>query len=211
MIEVTEPHTGLLRLGLALPQSLIFWERARHDATPSELVQTALEEGWYPELSRARVDYLVKQLARRFPFSARRMLEFQRRAENSGNQLVCHWHLQLTDPLYRHFTRDFLLSQWSTGNASVDLEECENWVREQEVARDWKPVTVRRMGSGLLNAATEAGLCSGSGRGEHLLKIPTVNTEDIEYLRLLLAEAGASEQLHGYLLSVGVSAEVEQL
>ena len=210
MVEITEPHTGLLRLGLAVPQSVVFWSRASSEAPAKELVVRALEESWYPELSQARTDYLVKQLERRFPYPVRQKLGFRSRSDQSANQLICHWHLQLVDPLYRRFTQEFLLSRWSAAEASVNLEQSEAWVRSLETTRDWKSVTVRRLASGLLSAAGEAGLCSGSGRGDRQLRLPQVQPSESDYLTALLEMAGVPSHLPEYLISVGVSLEVEE-
>ena len=158
MIEVSVPHTGLLRLGLATAYSVIFWSRATEDIPAAEIARTAEEQGWFGDISSSRVRYVVRQLQKRFPYPARKLLGFQPRAGSGQDALVCHWHLQLNDPLYRHYTSHYLLGCWSGPTTSVTLDGTEQWVRGRPSAREWKANTQRRMASGLMSAATEAGL-----------------------------------------------------
>lgn len=80
-------------------------------------------------------------------------------------------------------------------------------MEKQEIAREWQASTVRRMASGLLSAAGEAGLCSAKGRGERELRLPLVKADDIDYLKALLDLAKARHHLPNYLMSVGKSDE----
>ena len=204
MKEVTAPHTGLLRLGLAVPQSLIFWERATSDLKTSDLAREAFEAHWFGDSTQARTRYLIGQLQRRFPFVVRQALRSE--LANLQKELICHWHLQLTDPLYRAYTGEFILSCWSGTTTSIDLESSVDWVREQPIAQNWQPATIRRLASGLLSAATDAGLCKGNSRTEKELRIPTVTEADMKYLALLLDQAECRDRLP-YSLSVGRSEE----
>lgn len=206
VLQVNTPHTGLLRLGLAVAQSATFWRKASDDLPLKELQNLALSQDWF-NVSEARTKYLVGQLQKRFPFPVRQALKFGRDLERRQCQLVCHWHLQLTDPVYRRFTSEYLLSRWTSPTTTIDLEGSEKWVKSLPMTCDWKSVTARRMASGLLSAATDAGLCSGSGKGERSLRLPTVSDADIEYLKTILKAAGALAELDLYLNSVGCSQE----
>ena len=207
MLEVTTPHTGLLRLGLALSQSVVFWERAREDKPVKALQEQAVAEEWFGSLSATRTRYVVGQLSKRFPFEAREALSFGDGLEPHQAQLRCHWHLQLADPVYRRFTSQYLLGRWTSPHAMVELEGVIKWVGGLPLAQDWKTVTVRRMGSGLLSAATEAGLCQGGGKKERILKVPRSEPEDIIYLRTVLSRAQAMDSLPLYMNSIGQSME----
>lgn len=205
MKEVTSPHTGLLRLGLALPQSMLFWQKATQDLGVPELAEQAVQESWFPELSEKRARYMIGQLQKRFPFELRQLLGFAPRLESIQNQVLCHWILQLTDPLYRNYTAEFLLACWSRPTTTVTVDESAEWVSRQRLCSAWQPVTVRRMASGLLSAATDAGLCLGSGRAERELRLPPVTESDVELLKDILRLAKAEQHLSTYLVSVGRS------
>ena len=206
MIEVSAPHTGLLRLGLATADSVAFWSRATEDLPAAEIARTADEQGWFGDMSSSRVRYVVRQLQKRFPYPARKLLGFEPRAESDRNALICHWHLQLNDPLYRHYTSHYLLGCWSGPTTSVTLDGTEKWVRQRPSARDWKANTQRRMASGLMSAATEAGLMSKTGREERELKLPTVQSSEHDYLKKLIQLAGVKDA-DPYLASIGRSGE----
>ena len=206
MIEVSTPHTGLLRLGLATAYSVAFWTRATEDLEVSEMARAAEEQQWFGEISSSRVRYVVRQLQKRFPYPTRELLGFQPRSDTSGDALICHWHLQLHDPLYRDYTSLYLLRCWSGPTTSVTIDETEKWVRTRPSARDWKSNTQRRMASGLMSAATEAGLLAKTGREERELKLPNVQFIDREYLEKLMQLAGVDDA-DPYFASVGRSVE----
>lgn len=206
MIEVSVPHTGLLRLGLATAYSVAFWSRATEDLPAADIARTAEEEGWFGTMSSTRVRYVVRQLQKRFPYPARKLLSFEPRAESGQDALICHWHLQLNDPLYRHYTSRYILGCWSGPTTSVTLDGTEQWVRGRPSARDWKANTQRRLASGLMSAATEAGLMSKTGRDERELKLPAVQTCDRDYLKELI-QLARIEDADPYLTSVGQSGE----
>lgn len=202
--EETSLHTGLLRLGLAVEQSRVFCSRAGQESVTAILLQQALREEWFPKASESRSRYLVQQLARRFPPGYRRALSAPSELQAP---LVCHWHLQLTDPLYRLYTGDYLMERWSSPTQSVNLEGSSEWVRKQALTFGWRPNTVRRLASGLLSSATEAGLCRRGGRDDRELRLPQVGAQDKEYLTNLLERAGVLTNRSGYLLPVGLGGD----
>lgn len=206
MIEVSTHHTGLLRLGLAPSHSVTFWTRAKEDLSVDELCRLAAKQDWFGNLTSSRLRYLVAQLQKRFPYPARELLGFQPRPEQAQDTLVCHWHLQLTDPLYRDYTSRYLIGCWSGPTTSVSIDSSAQWVKRQPSTRKWASNTQRRMASGLLSAATEAGLVARTGRNERELKLPPVSAEDLGYLDGLLRTAGVKNR-EAYLVSVGKSGE----
>lgn len=210
MNEVTTPHTGLLRLGLAASHSVTFWSRATTDQSVDQLCATAEKERWFGDLTPSRLKYLVRQLQKRFPYPARELLTFQARPEPHQNTLICHWHLQLVDPLYRAYTSSFLLGCWSSPTTTVSIDASASWVKAQPSAKRWAGNTQRRMASGLLSAATEAGLVARTGRNERELKLPPVDSKDLAYLHRLLLRADAVDNEETYLMSVGKSAVGEE-
>jgi hypothetical protein len=180
------------------------------DQSVEELYEVAHEERWFGDLTASRLKYLIGQLQKRFPYPARELLGFQPRPEAHQNTLICHWHLQLTDPLYREYASSFLLGCWSGPTTSVSIDSSEAWVQRQSLAQKWAASTQRRMASGLLSAATDAGLVARTGRNERELKLPTVDSRDIAYLKKLLQAAGAANNIETYLMSLGKSPVVEE-
>ncbi len=204
MLEVHRPHTGLLRLGLAVEASKVFWRRFL-DVPQEFALSTAIEENWFPNSSESRARLLLTQLRQRFPRTCLEKIRSWDPQDHACCQVVCHWHLQLSDPLYRDFTSLFLLQQWSTPNTTVKQEAVLAWVDDLAMVADWATNTRRRLASGLLSAATEAGLCSKTEASERALQLPSLSRESLNYLRQLAQEHAFDPG--PYLLSVGQSTE----
>lgn len=186
MEQQEKEHTGLLRLGLDPEASRVFWQRAPAEVPASELLAMARAGNWFPQHSEARVKYLVSHLQRRFPGPIRAVLQRWKPELLGQEPIVCHWHLQLTDPLYRGFTFGFLLPRWSIGSDELGLDQVQDWLRRRKGSDKWSPATLRRLASGLFSAATEAGLLALAGRSQRTLKKPQVNAQSIEYLFAVL-------------------------
>ncbi len=207
MKHVTSEHTGLLRMGLEVEASRLFWTQANNLETSRARRARAQAEGWYPDFSEARLRYVLAELERRFPPAARTALRAWRPEQQSA--LVCHWHLQWSDPLYRDFTSSYLVTAWAMPHHGVGVSDVEGWLFQRRTHLDWSPSTRRRLASGLLGAATEAGFLSGNGRRRELRTV-SVDRTSLAYLRAFLAEqenepAGEEIFLSG---TVGTSSDV---
>lgn len=206
MRHVTSEHTGLLRMGLEVDASRLFWTNASSHETSRERRVRAQAEGWYPEFSDARLRYVLAELERRFPPATRKALQAWRPEQQSA--LVCHWHLQWSDPLYRDFTSSYLVAAWAMPQQNVGVTDIEGWLFQRGTHHDWSPSTRRRLASGLLGAATEAGFLTGHGRRRELRTVG-VDRTSLSYLRAFLAEqdeaAGEEIFLSG---TVGTTADV---
>lgn len=207
MRHVIEEHTGLLRMSLEVEASQVFWTLADDRESPRERRERAQREGWYPEFSEARYRYVLSELERRFPSAARKALRAWRPDQQTA--LVCHWHLQWSDPLYRDFTSSYLVTAWAMPEQGVGVSDIEGWLFQRGTHHAWSPSTRRRLASGLLGAATEAGFLSGHGRRRELRTVG-VDRTSLAYLRAFLAEqdnepAGEEIFLSG---TVGTSSDV---
>ena len=207
MRHMTEEHTGLLRMGLEVEASRIFWKLATEGETSRERRARASAEDWYPDFSEARLRYVLSELERRFPPATRSALRAWSPEEQSA--LVCHWHLQWSDPLYRDFTSSYLVTAWAMPDQGIGVSDVEGWLLQRGTHHGWSPSTRRRLASGLLGAATEAGFLAGHGRRRELRTVG-VDRTSLAYLRAFLADqdnepAGEEIFLSG---TVGMSSEV---
>jgi hypothetical protein len=111
--------------------------------------------------------------------------------------------LQLTDPIYRRFTSDFLLRRRSLHEPRVDRDAAFRWVKS-EYPDKWADSTVVQFSSKLLSASLEAGLVSK--RDPRSLLFPTVPDLSLAYLLYLLRETRFDGSLtqNPYLASVGL-------
>lgn len=178
-------------MGLEVGLSQTFWSRAEAGEGAKDRWLRAREQAWYPALSEARLRYVMSELERRFPTRALTALDKWR--PNQGQApLVCHWHLQWSDPLYRDFSSGFLVGAWAKLDARVCVSDVDQWLAQRGSHPDWLPSTRRRLASGLLSAACEAGFLKGSGRDKELRTV-MADAECISYLGEWLAAPEAGE------------------
>lgn len=188
--HATSEHTGLLRMGLEVGPSMVYWQRAKENEDGLAHRQRATEEGWFPELSPARLRYLMGELEKRFPAGTLRALKEWRPEAERQAPLVCHWHLQWSDPLYRDFTSGYLVGAWAGPEAGVSVPAVDSWLSQRGTHADWSPSTRRRLASGLLAAASDAGFLKGTGRDKELRTV-TVDAASMAYLQSLLSSSEA--------------------
>lgn len=208
--EVTEVHTRLLRMGLVVEESRAYWSEADAGMTQAERVERAFSERWFGSRSMTRVRYLILNLDFRFlawPGSLEALGRWNPQ-DPAARAQVCHWHVQLSDPLYREFTGTFLPARRAHPEPGVDPDAVVRWLN-QRFGERWAPATTRRMANGLLGTASEAGLCGPAVGGRRSVLRPVVSEEALGYLLYLLrtnsVEGGLLE--NPYLLSVGLEEE----
>lgn len=211
--EATEIHTRILRLALGLEESRSYWEHVDLSVPAPDRALQAFEQRWFGGKSLERVRFLLTTLADRydaFPDALAVLCRF-RTMDLPTRQIVCHLHLQLSDPLYRKFTGEFLPSRRDTVGSGrtthVDRDITIRWVKT-EVPDRWAEATYVQCASKLLSAASEAGLVSPK-RDPRSLLFPKVTDLALGYLLHLLRGirfSGASLE-NPYLASIGLTGD----
>ena len=205
--EVDQFHTRLLRTSLAVEESRAYWERWRAGIPREQLAVIAFEERWFGNKSLSRVRQLVSEFGHRYdayPVAFSLLLWWQPK-DPVTRQNICHWHLQLTDPLYRAFTADFLEQRRTQGNLTVDRDVTVRWLN-QHLKREWASATAFRMATGLVGASSAAGLTT-ENPGSRQLKYPKVTDEALGYWLHFLRHLSIKGTLlaNAYFASVGLS------
>ena len=208
--EVTTVHTRLLRLALGVEDSRAYWAHVDPAVAPPDRATSAFEERWFGPKSMHRVRYLLANFVVRYDAypQALAALRRWRSMEPATRRLVCHWHVQLSDPIYRAFTGEFLPARRLEGpRDTVDFPLVLRWVREREPVR-WAVSTCAQFAGKLLSAAFETGLVGGN-RDPRLLTLPRVPDVAIAYLLYLLrgVEFGGTLLDNPYFASVGLGAD----
>ena len=206
--EVSEVHTRLLKCALCIEESRAYWARAAeaevHD--PSTLAATAFEQSWFGAKSMPWVSVLISNMRARFDAypHALQALAAWRNMTPDVRRLVCHWHLQLTDPMYRAFTGEYLVKRRLAFKPQVDRHTVIRWVEDQGPGR-WTVSTRTQFGTRLLSCALDAGLTKGR-RDPRELAYPRVSDQALTYLLYLLRAVGFKGSLvqNPYLASVGL-------
>ncbi len=200
MKEATEVHTRLLRTHLALEESRAFWA---HTDGPVEAT-VVFEQAWFGAKSLHRVKVLLADLRARYlryP-AALRVLHGWRGMGPDTRRLLCHWHLQLADPLYRRFSGRFLVALRDEGDV-LHRRQVVDWLAAHWSR--WGLATRTQFASKLLSAAHAAGLLR-SRRDPRSLALPPVPDEALGYLMQLLRglDFAGSLTANPYLASVGL-------
>ncbi|HSP79852.1 MAG TPA: DUF1819 domain-containing protein [Myxococcaceae bacterium] len=205
--EETEIHTRLLRLALGVEESRAYWASVEPSVPAAPRALLAFEQRWFGAKSLERVRTLLSNFAARydaFP-EALGVLRRWREMTPQTRQLLCHWHLQLSDPLYRRFTGDFLVARRAGAQPKLDRDVVLRWLK-REFPERWGESTLIQFASKLLSAASEAGLVSPRKDPRSLL-YPKVPDEALAYLLHLLRGLSFQGTLtdNPYLASVGLT------
>jgi hypothetical protein len=131
--------------------------------------------------------------------------------DTSTRRLICHWHLQLADRLYREFTGGCLVERAAVGHMEVSRDVVVRWI-EQVAPQRWTTSTRIQFARKLLYSAYEAGIVKGN-RDPRQWQTPRVSDEALGYILHLLRSIHFQGTLvnNPYLASVGMTApEIER-
>ena len=205
--EVTKLHSRLLKCALEVEDCRAYWKYARPGETNIGARQ-AFEGYWFGARSLARVEVLITNFRHRFDAypQALDLLGRWPDMDPITRKQVCHWHLQLADPLYRQFTGEYLVQRQDEGRTEITRDLVAGWVRQHAPER-WRTNTRIHFASKLLSSAFAAGLV-GSNRDPRPLTFPRVDDAALTYLMYLLRGVDFTGTLtrNPYTASVGLTA-----
>lgn len=204
--EASDVHTRILRLALGIDEARAYWANVDPEVPPGPRALQAFEQRWFGAKTLDRVKTLLPYLAVRydaFP-EALAVLRRWRNMDPATRQVICHWHTQLSDPIYRRFTGESLLERRTLKDPKVDRPAVVRWLRHTWPDR-WAEATMVQFASKLLSAASEAGLVSPK-RDPRALLFPKVPDLAVAYLLHLLRGVTHQGSLteNAYLASVGL-------
>lgn len=207
--EVTAEHTGLLRMGLAEPESREYWRHADRNLAFNEKIQAAFEERWFGSRTMVRVRHLLLGFQARFDAfpHALKALHHWNPTEPADRRLLCHWHVQLSDPLYRTFTATHLVERLQHPQPTLDKNAVIRWL-DNHTEQRWAASTTQRMTAGLMGCLNEVGFTEKT-TALRPLSLPKVSDHALAYGLYLLRETEFVGQLadNPYLASVGLTGE----
>ena len=185
-----------------MEDSRAYWNRA--DGAVPVSAKQAFDEYWFGARSLSRVKVLLTNFRHRFDAFPRTLPVLHRWTVMSPDtrKLICHWHLQLSDPIYRELTGTVLPQLRDSGRNDITRDYLVRWIGEQPA--DWTMTTRMQFASKLLSSAFAAGLVT-SRRDPRPLAFPRVPDDALEYLLHLLRDVEFAGGLteNPYLRSVG--------
>jgi hypothetical protein len=206
--EATEYQTRLLRCSIEVEHARAYWRHA--NSVPSEQqAEVAFSDYWFGARSLSRVEMLLTNFRERFdafPPALAVLAEWEA-IDAATRRLVCHWHLQLADRLYREFSGDYLVARMESGRTEVTRDRVVNWIEQQAPGR-WAAATRIQFARRLLHSASETGLLEGSRDPRHLSGV-RVSDDGLAYLLHLLRHVDFDGSLtaNPYLRSVGITGD----
>jgi hypothetical protein len=203
--EATEPHSRLLRCSLCVEESRAYWSHVDPD-DPRGSADAAFASSWFGTKSEAWTTELLSNMRVRFDAfpAALRVLAGWRTMPPEVRRLVCHFHLQLTDPVYRAFTGEYLPDRRDSPRADVQRQTVIQWVRDHGPPR-WALKTQIQFATRLLSCASAAGLIKGK-RDPREAVAPRVPDDALAYLLYSLRHIEFQGSLikNPYLASIGL-------
>lgn len=203
--EETRIHTRILRFGLGCDESRAYW-RVVDDPADERTNEEAFRGQWFGQVSENRASVIMANMKARFDAypEALRLLARWCPDDLATRKIICHWHLQLSDPLYRKFTGDYLVERRRVFDAETTRDHVARWVDEQQPDR-WATTTCLEFAGKLLSAAYAAGLVE-TNRDPRRLVYPSVPDDALSYGLHLFREVKTSGTLleNPYLRSVGL-------
>lgn len=204
--EETEVHTKIVSFGLGCEEARSYWRRV-DDPRADRTAMNAFRGQWFGQASENRCKRIMRNMRARYDAypDALRVLSTWEPRDLEIRTVICHWHTQLADPLYRRFTGEYLEERRQTIGPEVDRSQVARWVAEQQPGR-WKDATHREFASKLLSVAYKSGLVD-STRDPRPLVYPHVPDDALFYILHLLREVDFAGTLldNPYLGSVGLT------
>jgi hypothetical protein len=180
--EVTEIHTRILRVTLGIEDARSYWERVDPAVPLASRSGRAFEARWFGGKSLERVRFLISTFGERFDRfpGALEVLHRLVGTDPVSRQILCHFHVQLSDPIYRSFTGRCLVMRRGLRSPTVDRDAVLRWIRDDHPSR-WSAATEIQFASKLLSTASEAGLITAK-KDPRTVLLPKVTDVALTYL-----------------------------
>jgi len=209
LAECARMHTRLLKCTLEVEHSRLYWRHMAEgggSANAGVLAKRAHAQFWFGSRSQSRTSILLTNFRARFDAypEALRSLSAWTGISPRTQRLICHWHLQLSDPLYRRFAGECLPARFERDSPRITHPLVVQWVGEQDSGR-WGTATRIQFASKLLSSAHSAGLVAAKV-DPRPLTWPRVDDMALTYLLYLLRGVRIDGDLlnNAYLASVGL-------
>ena len=205
--ETTKIHTRLLRATLLEEHSQSFWKHFKQDETEDN-VETAYNNYWFGSANKATIRRTLSNFYVRYTEFPNCLSVLKKWTDIDIREriLICHWHLQLSDVLYRKFTSEFIPSRFIYTPAAFHKDQVQQWVYGF-MGEKWAGSTQAQLASKMLSCIRSVGYVSKDTTNTIELRYPSVNQRALQYILYALREIEFQGSLleNPYLKSVGLT------
>lgn len=205
--EATKIHTRMINDTLLEERSQSFWKNIDLD-NKQNLVEVAYNNYWFGSANKATIKRTLNNFHVRysaFPHCLAALKKWED-IDIKERALVCHWHMQLSDVLYRRFTSEFIPSRFIYKPAAFHKDQVQQWVYGF-MGEKWAGSTQAQMASKMMSTIRSVGYVSKDSKTIIELRYPTVNQRALQYLLYALREITFQGSIleNPYLKSVGLT------
>ncbi len=208
--EVKEFHTRILRVTLEVDNAREYWSRPEARIDSPDRAEAAFHGYWFGSRSMPRIRDLLANFDLRFAAfpSGLAALSVWGDLAHDARVPICHWHLQLADPLYRAFAGELCVDRRESGRP-LTRDVVLRWVTALDAEDRWSPASRVQFASKLLSSAHAAGLVS-TRRDPRPVVVPRVPDAALGYMLHLLRDIDFRGSLHDnpYFASLGIDVTV---
>lgn len=205
--EVTQIHTRLLRSTLLEEDSQNYWRQHLHNQTSDE-VNLAYDNYWFGSANKATIKRTLTNLHARyinFP-NCLEVLNLWKNMTVKERAIICHWHVQLSDVLYRRFTSEFIPSRFIYTPPTFHKDQAQQWVYSYMGAK-WAGSTQAQLASKMMSCIRSTGLVASESKDTIQLQYPLISNHCLTYILYALREISFQGNMleNPYLKSVGLT------
>jgi hypothetical protein len=164
---VTTPHTRIKKVGPRLDLARAYIRYANPDDGIAIQRQKAWDEHWFGFLSEPMFKQVLPAFHQRFGQytsilkTLKGWLEYELEAHDF--RLICHLHIQLTDPLYRWVTGTYMPQRYAEGYDEITTMVTFRQIQENG-GESFSPPSLNKLSSCILSAARDNGLLKGKAK-----------------------------------------------
>ena len=185
----TTEHTTMIRMAGRISESKTYIQNFSEGLTNKALKEAAWNENWFGFMGDSIFSCMMTGLFRRFGEYPKLTKILQQwidaGIEHYDFRLICHLHIQLSDPYYRWLTGEYLpdREQSNLGEFNADLIHVDF---AKQSTKELKANTSQRLLKNLIRSADECGLLSGTVNKK--IECPIVSTKFFAYIIYVLQE-----------------------
>lgn len=180
-----EPSTLIMKVGARLDETRIFLRNVDLLDDLKLQKEKVWNEQWFGFLSEEMTERLVYanyQRFTQFPDLIQVIKNWMNKGlENHDFKLICHFHIQLSDPFYRWATGDYFYERYKDGFDDISSPILTKKLEEQ--FKNLKTLTTQsynRISRGILSSARDTGILKG--KADKSFNTPLVSIEFLGYV-----------------------------